>query len=884
MPPNSPEGSARLFEIVGDALALPVAERASFLTTTCEGNAVLLAEARSLLEHETRARGFLERPAFRLDPATLDAPPRGELEPGTVLGDYEMVRLLGQGGMGEVYLARDTKLERPVAVKLLKHNLDEGSLRRRFQHEQKVLAALTHPNIARLYSGNTTPGNRCYLVMEYVEGEALDRYCQNKGLGVTDRLALFRKVCSAVAYAHQNLVIHRDLKPANIRVTPEGEPKLLDFGIARLLDSGGADPAEGHAGLPEAMTPGYASPEQILGETITTSTDVYSLGVVLYELLCGERPHRIDSRQPAEMARIIREQTPTRPSTVVARGASSGGPAALPSVFRRQLSGDLDGIVAMAMHAAPRRRYASVAQLSEDLRRRCEGLPVSARRHTLSYLAGKFVLRHKAWVGVALLAVVGLVTALTVIVWEARRANRRFEDVRHLANSILFEVEPQIANVSGTTVARGLLVTRALEYLDSLSQEAGADQALRRELASAYEKVGDVQGNPNVSNLGDIKAALVSYRKAQALRQTLVRAAPRDAQGRHELANNYEQVGSLLWWSDDTGGTRASYAEALDLRKTLLREQPRSADFRQGFASLQMRLSDVDTWAGQNDRAMDDLKEALPILQDLARERPADTSAQINVARCLLRVGAARKEAGRYDEAVAAFEQAQGIVEPITRREPDNAVAGLQYCIELMSECETYNVQNTQTSTENARTLGPRMVRAVKAFAAKDPRNTGVQHDLASGYYCYGETLLHAGQWQQALDPLEKGLLIDTKLGEQAPENGEYTHSCGYFHLDLGEAKLRLDQVDAAADHTRKAEELLKAAVTKDPDNHQPQRELVTARILEGKICLRRQQATEARRCFEQALADLTTLSEKKVTSPGDAGDYAFLREALANR
>ncbi len=863
LPPKQPEGSARLFEIVGDALALPVAGRASFLATTCEGNAALLAEARSLLGHEAGAQGFLEEPAFRLDPDALNAPRQGELGAGTLLGECEIVELLGQGGMGEVYLANDTKLGRRVAVKLLKRSLDEGTLLHRFHHEQKVLAALTHPNIARLYSAATAPEGGCYLVMEYVEGEQLDRYCRNEKLGVNVRVSLVRKVCAAVEYAHQNLVIHRDLKPANIRVTPDGEPKLLDFGIAKLLDPEGSEPPPDSASAVNgAMTPGYASPEQIKGETITTSTDVYSLGVMFHELLCGQRPPR-----PVVSPRAASEPFPEKPD------------APAPPVF----AGDLDSIVAKAIHRDPRRRYASVAQLSDDLRRYSEGLPVSARRHTAVYVTDKFVRRNKAWVAAALLAVVGLVTALAVILWEARRANRRFEDVRRLANSILFEVEPQIANVSGTTQARGTLVQRALEYLDSLSREAGADRALQRELAVAYEKVGDVQGNPNVSNLGDIKAALISYRKAQSLRQALVRSAPRDAQGRHELANNYEQVGSLLWWSDDTSGTRTSYTEAMDLRKALLREQPRSVDFRRGFASLQMRLADVETWSGQNARAMDDLTEALPILQELAKELPADTSTQINVARCLLRMGAAHKEMGEYPAAVAAFEQAEAIVEPITRREPDNAVAGVQYCIELMSECGMYNEQKTAAATESALALGPRMIQAVEAFAAKDVKSTAAQHDLASGYYIYGETLLHAGQWQQALDPLGKALLIDSKLGEQAPENGEYSHSCGYIHLDIGEARMHLDQLEAAAKDARKAHELLSTAAARDPDNPQPRRELVTTLILEGKISLRRQQSGDAHHFFEQALASLEALNSKKVASPADTDDYAFLHQMLAD-
>ncbi len=317
--PPATNPSERLYEMVGDALDRPAGERAAFLAAACREDAALLAEALSLVEHGQQTGVFLGHPAYALaageDLGSLEG---GSAKPGDVLGDCRIVCLLGEGGMGEVYLADDTKLERRVAVKLLKQRLDDDTLLRRFRHERKVLAGLTHPNIARLYGGGTTPEGRSYLVMEYVEGERLDRFCEARQLGLTERLVLFRKVCAAVTYAHQNLVVHRDLKPANIRVTPEGEPKLLDFGIAKLLAPEGAttrlDPT---LTMAAAMTPEYASPEQIKGEAITTVSDVYSLGVILYELLTGQRPYQLKGRRADEVARAICEEEPPRPSTVV---------------------------------------------------------------------------------------------------------------------------------------------------------------------------------------------------------------------------------------------------------------------------------------------------------------------------------------------------------------------------------------------------------------------------------------------------------------------------------------------------------------------------------------------------------------------------------------
>ena len=499
-----PARATRVMELVGGALELPPEERAAFVREGCGSDEALRAEIDSLLSYQETDTCFLERPAFAVDPEMLGSTPHGELGAGDMLGDCRIESLLGEGGMGEVYLAEDISLGRKVAVKLLKRHVGDEVLGRRFRHERRVLGGLTHPGIARLYGAAVSPEGRSFLVMEFVEGERLDHYCNRRGLGVPARLALFRQVCAAVAHAHQNLVIHRDLKPANIRVTPEGEPKLLDFGIAKLLDPEPGTDAGHTLTLGDAMTPEYASPEQLGGETITTASDVYSLGVILYELLTGQRPYQLKSRRPEAVARAIREEgNPTRPSTVVGRtatlttGRHDAGDS--PERRRRQLAGDLDNIVAMAMRKEPGRRYASVAQLSEDLRRHCEGLPVQARRDTLSYRTGKFVRRNKAGVLAAALVVAALVAGLAATSLEARRANRRFEDVRRLAKSILFEVEPQIANLPGSTQARSILVKRASEYLDSLAQEADGNRELHRELATGLRKGGRRAGQPRTS-------------------------------------------------------------------------------------------------------------------------------------------------------------------------------------------------------------------------------------------------------------------------------------------------------------------------------------------------------------------------------------------------
>ena len=563
----NPASFARVLDLFAQARELPPGERAAFLAQACPEDEAVRQEVVSLLQAHGAAPDFLAAPAFGEGMELLHAATvGGELQPGEELGDCRVLCLLGEGGMGEVYLAEDTRLERRVAVKLLKRRLDDGSLARRFRHEKKVLAALTHPNIARLYGGGVTPEGRSYLVMEYVEGERLDQFCQARSLNIAERLALFRKVCAAVAYAHQNLVVHRDLKPANIRVTVEGEPKLLDFGIAKLLDPEGttahADPTLTMQG---AMTPEYASPEQLKGAPITTASDVYSLGVVLYELLTGQRPFaHLKGRRLDELARAVCEDEPPRASSSVARQTTPAKatiplPATQPSTtmrqhgatLRRQLEGDLDNIVAKALRKEPSRRYPSVLALSEDLRRYGEGLPVSARKDTLPYRAGKFVRRNKTMVTAVTLILLALVAGLIVATWQAeiarrerdraRLAQKQAEQLNGFLQTLLSSADPE--NGPG----RDLKVVQVLDQAsNNLDRELAGDPVL---LAQAHETVGQAYARLEVVEpaLEHLRIAVETDRRLYG-EENIVTARAKAALGAtlHSLTRRYAEAEPLL--------------------------------------------------------------------------------------------------------------------------------------------------------------------------------------------------------------------------------------------------------------------------------------------------------------------------------------------------
>jgi eukaryotic-like serine/threonine-protein kinase len=420
--PDLPQGDVA--EIVKSAFERDPKEWPHFLEVACNGNKELRAEVESLLHFGERSPRFIDEPAVHLAAGLLVEDET--LRPGERLGQYEVYSVIGSGGMGEVYLAEDTALGRKVALKLLKPGLGNASIVRHFRREERILAGLNHPNIARLYGTGITPQSQPYFIMEYVEGERLDEFCEARDLTIKERLDLFRKICSAVTYAHQRLVIHRDLKPANIRVTPEGEPKLLDFGIAKLADTENTQGAT--ITLQAVMTPEYASPEQVVGESITTASDVYSLGVVLYRLLTGRSPYRTTTNRPEEIARAITEQEPTRPSTAISKGDENSRSRTLQA---KLLRGDLDNIILMAMRKEPSRRYQSVAQFSADIQRHLEGRPVFARKDTFAYRTSKFIKRHPFRVAGAALILLSLVGGMMTTAWQAKVARREEAKANH---------------------------------------------------------------------------------------------------------------------------------------------------------------------------------------------------------------------------------------------------------------------------------------------------------------------------------------------------------------------------------------------------------------------------------------------------------------------
>jgi serine/threonine protein kinase len=764
-------------EIFDHALVLSADERLQFLDTACASDPELRREVDSLLfSHEEAGTRFLRTPAVDLSaPGRSGAPTRV----GRRIGPYDILEEIAHGGMGEVYRAEraDGQYEQEVAIKLVRCGRDAAGLLERFRHERQILATLDHPNIARLLDGGTTDDGIPYLVMELIDGERVDAYCDLHNLSITARLHLFRQICSAVQYAHRHLVIHRDLKPGNVLVTAAGIPKLLDFGIAKLVDP--ATNAE--TTLAPSMTPEYASPEQFRGDPITTASDVYSLGVVLYQLLTGSSPYAGNARSSHELVRAVCELDPGKPSTVVMKERTAPAEAAVQRAtrthisssredsqakLRRRLSGDLDNIVLMALRKEPQRRYASVEQFDEDIRRHLQGLPIAAVKGSLKYRAGKFVRRNRVVMVASLTVAIILSAGVTMTVRQARiargqaeiakieraRAEKRFADVRELANSLIFEIHDSIQALPGATPSRKLLLDRAVQYLDKLSQDAAGDLDLQRELGWAYHRLATVQGDTTQSNLGQVAAAEVSNKKAMALFEAVAKANPQNLTDQINLAMAYRWRAFFDVY--ETTGP-AEIDRALAVTEPLVATSADNVDLKNERSQEYMILAAIQDARGDRLQAIDSYRKVHDLRQEILRTNPDYPGLREGIAKTTVLLAHEIGRFGSKDEGLHLMNMGIAQFEALVK-----SSGGDPGMIRELSAAEGRrgDVELMRGEIESARADFRRSRQRIEKLAKLDPENKMLQSDIWVSQFEDGRAIVLGGHNAQALPVLKEAV------------------------------------------------------------------------------------------------------------------------------
>jgi len=804
---------------------------------------------------------------------------------GHQLGPYQLVEQIGKGGMGEVYRAirADDQYRKQVAIKLIRAGHDSPFVAARFRNERQILASLEHPNIARLLDGGTTPEGIPFLVMELVEGETINKYCDTHRLNTTERLQLFLQVCSAVLYAHQRLIVHRDIKPSNILVNSGGAPKLLDFGIAKILNPDAVGPVESTVTLFRLLTPGYASPEQIRGAAITTASDVYSLGVILYELLTGHSPHGARGRNADEIARAVCESDPDRPSSVIMRPAAVDDaltPAVIASLrdgsvqrLRKRLRGDLDNIVLMALRKEPQRRYSSVELFAGDIRRHLDNLPVIVRGDSRRYRARKFIARHKPAVLAAAIVFLTLIAGLAVTLREGRiarveraRAEQRFRDVREIANSDLFELHDAIQKLPGSGSVRNLVIQRALKYLEKLSRDSNGDRDVMHELAAGYERIGNLQGSFSGPGIGDTSASLVSYQKAVALREAL--AAPPNASVADTLVLVQTMVAyiQVLERTGRTGDAARGAEKTIAICSRISQERELDASSLAILAGARLSVATVLGGAGSSStvrkisEAIQNDQAALATLRAIGNtENPSVLHMLMNAH---LYDAVHLSKARRFDESQRLLDEAIAAI-------PSMPASDANF-VGLISELFQWRGIMFERSGAHAKALADfekdRDLTDAMVKANPDSVEAMVLLQIANAHIAVEKSRL--GIKGADMQPLNAAVAIGERLYAANPAEHFYRNLLTGGYSYQGETFFLSGKIPPALERYAKAMQMAESIAASDPDDLESRLQIAKLHDTMGVVHAESRQWALARREFDFSSADLKNLLQLR---PDDA-------------
>jgi hypothetical protein len=917
-PAQTPEEWVAQQRILAAVMDLAEPALSARLAELCGNDAALEAQVRALLAH----RDALPERLSPMQVAALldedDTRETGDVWLGRRVGAFELNLRLGQGGSGTVYRAqRVDGFDQVVAIKLLHHRAD-AALLRRFERERSILAGLQHPHIARLFDAGTATDGTPYLVLELVDGTTWDVWLAQQAPDLRTRLQRFIAVCEAVEYAHRRLLVHRDIKPANILVDATGQPRLLDFGIAALLGGDAQTTLTREGG--RAMTPAYAAPEQIRGEPVTTATDVYALGLVLYETLTGRHALREPGDSDLALMRAITERDALRPSL---RAAADTAPPIPPQTLR----GDLDNIVLAAIEKDPQRRYGSVRALIDDLEAWLAGRPVSARPHTPWYLLRKFVGRNRLAVAIAAVAAIGVLAASAAALWQAHAAEtaralaeRRFAQVRSFAGTVLFDYQEGIQKLAGSLPMQQRLVRDSLGFLEGLRAEAGEDRGLWADLAAAYLKTGDLQGNPYLSNVGDFAGAARSY--AQALEaldraaalgdaspqrqyvraqlyarqahlayqntelaparalyeQSLAQYAALPAALRETLDVTLEHADTLEFYGDllgregqasllDAQGAHASYESARALRAAALARTPDEPRLR--YAMYKSELREGEYEAGRNDmpRARAALLVALRTIEELSAKNPEDALIRREVALVYSRLVGVEDALDELDASVASALKALGIMEAMLAQAPDDD--SIRQGVTATQGWAARQLIKAGRAAEAAPVI-QRQIEANQVRLRAAPGNPEIEYSLSLAYRRLGEQRAAVGDYAGALAAHRQALAMQEPLVAQS---AEYALSAALSTFHIGSVALTAGDVTAARRELDAAVAALDGLVAASPDAASYVEYQADALARQGDAwAAGRADATRADAAYRRALDAWNAFERAGVLSPQSAG------------
>ncbi|MBI2684775.1 MAG: protein kinase [Acidobacteria bacterium] len=824
--PAEPESSARwkrVKEVFDHALELPRGELTRYLDEVCGTDATLRAEVLSLIAALGEAGAFLEDAVVNLGAPRTSA--------GRQIGPYHLESLLGQGGMGEVYLStREVDgYQMPVALKLIRHSAVTPGALRRFRMERQILARLHHPGITQLLDGGITDDGLPYLVTEYIAGTPLDKCEAARAMELRKRLESFLSICDAVSYAHRQLVVHGDLKPGNILMHGDGGIKLLDFGISRLLQQSEDTTEQRPGGTTQpAMTPAWTSPEQLRGEQAGIASDVYSLGRILYFMLTWEQAVPIERLGPLQYYEKLKQETPVRPSE---------------RTGDKRLDGDLDNIALKSVEFEPGDRYQSVDGLAEDVRAHLASRPISARAHTWTYRTHKFMRRNRLVVIATAAVVLALLGGLGMTLWQARiarlnyeRAERRFQDVRRLANTFIFDMDDAIARLPGSTAVRGTMVRNSLQYLDGLAQEAKDDPSLQEELANAYEKVGDVQGRPGAMNLGGTAASLQSYRKSEGIRRALLAESKSDTERDHReeaLANTLMRISSILRATGDGRQALEADRTALEMRRRLFDRKPDDVTRQRNVASSLTATSASLSLLGAFQGVLELRREGLALYEQLARRGGSNDDDQQGLAiahtrmasilmhendlkgavkhyRESLRVqlglytthhgqaqfqvalglahsnlGNALRASGDPKAALSSFQDAVRQYEPLVNADANEVRARTLMATVRLREAKAWSDLG---DTVRAGRILRGVLEERRLLAERNPANSGARGEVAEAYGVLGDVALRAKDYGDAIAQYETALKLFDELEREGRSNAADHEEIARIRVKLAEA------------------------------------------------------------------------------------------------